>query len=247
MSTYSRFTLHPLTPSPSDAHAAATCLHASFAADSFTNATYPHTSILERIRDLESRWVANYFSPTTILVSAVHLTDAGDEMVVGYAKWEAPNPEVASEIRGELFKEPPVPERGANLERRDLLGLNDDLAEESTERMVSVHNGYLKGREVLKLALLAMIPQWRGKGVGTSLVNWGLLIAVKLGHPVWVDASPMSLSLYKKLGFVIVGRSEHELGVGTARGVMGGRYVHTGMVKEVSGKTEENHREAEDG
>ena len=43
----------------------------------------------------------------------------------------------------------------------------------------------------------------------------------------------MSLSLYERWGFVVVGRSEHELGVGTAKGVVEGRYTHTGMVREM--------------
>ena len=159
--------------------------------------------------------------------------------MVGYAKWEAPTPEMASEIRGELFEKfgggmnPSVPEEGADLEQRDPLGLNDDLAEESTERMVSVRDGYLKGRKVLKLALLATILEWRGKGVGSALLKWGLEVADKKGMPVWVDASPMSLSFYESWGFIVVGRSEHELGVGTAKGVVEGRYTHTGIVREM--------------
>ena len=136
--------------------------------------------------------MANYISPTAILVKAV--SERSGEMV-GYAKWEAPTPEMASEIRDELFMDSgrgtnrPIPEEGADLERREPLGLNDDLAEESTESMVSVRDGYLKGRDVLKLVLLATIPEWRGKGVGSALLKWGLKVADKKGFPVWVDAS----------------------------------------------------------
>ena len=56
-----------------------------------------------------------------------------------------------------------------------------------------------------------MLPEWQGRGAGTGLVRWGLRLADEGGLRAWVDASPASLGLYKKLGWVEVGRLVVEL------------------------------------
>ncbi|KAI1125895.1 hypothetical protein F5Y10DRAFT_246105 [Nemania abortiva] len=61
------------------------------------------------------------------------------------------------------------------------------------------------GRQQYTLSVLAVLPGFRRKGVGTALVNWGVREVSGNGWPVTVCASPMGRYLYEHLGFVDIG------------------------------------------
>lgn len=54
------------------------------------------------------------------------------------------------------------------------------------------------------LNLLAVHPDCQRRGIGGALLKHGLEEAKKLGMPVWLEASPEGISLYKAHGFEIV-------------------------------------------
>jgi GNAT superfamily N-acetyltransferase len=51
------------------------------------------------------------------------------------------------------------------------------------------------------LALLATHPDYRRRGAGTALTQWGMEKALAEGFDVGLEASPMGFPVYKHLGF----------------------------------------------
>ena len=70
------------------------------------------------------------------------------------------------------------------------------------------------GKEQIHLWLLATHPDFRRRGVGTMLCNWGTEKAIEKGWVLTVLASPMGNKLYQELGYKLVGqftiRADHE-------------------------------------
>lgn len=64
--------------------------------------------------------------------------------------------------------------------------------------------GKLGNRQV-HLWLLATHPDFRRRGAGTMLCNWGMEKAKEKGHPITVLASPMGKQLYMELGYRFLG------------------------------------------
>lgn len=69
-----------------------------------------------------------------------------------------------------------------------------------------VHQKYwtLKYPENFHLVLLCTHPDYRLRGAGTALVSWGLAEAAMEGVVAGVEASPMGIPLYRKLGFEMI-------------------------------------------
>jgi GNAT superfamily N-acetyltransferase len=61
------------------------------------------------------------------------------------------------------------------------------------------------GKEQAHLWLLATHPDFRRRGAGTMLCNWGKEQAMKTGCMLTVFASPMGKRLYQELGYTLVG------------------------------------------
>lgn len=61
------------------------------------------------------------------------------------------------------------------------------------------------GKEQIHLWLLVTHPNFRRRGAGTMLCNWGLVEATKKGWILTVLASPMGKILYEHLGYNLVG------------------------------------------
>lgn len=76
--------------------------------------------------------------------------------------------------------------------------------------------------------MLGTEPSARRRGAGGLQLQWGLEIADRMSLVCWLDASPMSVSLYKKYGFVEVGTVAVELDAKCG----GGHYTHTCMMRE---------------
>lgn len=57
------------------------------------------------------------------------------------------------------------------------------------------------GTKQVNLSALVVHPDFRRRGGGSMLVNWGIARAEERGWPVTLCASPMRQLLYKQLGF----------------------------------------------
>ena len=57
------------------------------------------------------------------------------------------------------------------------------------------------GKEQINLSVLVVHPDFRRRGAGTLLVNWGIEAAEDKGWPVTLCASPMGQLLYEHLKF----------------------------------------------
>lgn len=63
------------------------------------------------------------------------------------------------------------------------------------------------GEDQLNLWMLYTIPEYRRRGAGTMLCQWGLKEAIARGNrALTVMASPMGKTLYEDLGYCVVGR-----------------------------------------
>ncbi|KAI4939836.1 uncharacterized protein J4E92_001122 [Alternaria infectoria] len=54
------------------------------------------------------------------------------------------------------------------------------------------------------LVLLATHPDYRRRGAGTALTQWGVDQALAAGIDVGLEASPMGFPLYQHMGFVLL-------------------------------------------
>jgi predicted N-acetyltransferase YhbS len=48
---------------------------------------------------------------------------------------------------------------------------------------------------------LAVDPGFKGKGIASSLVQWGIDKAEEVGLPAYLESSPAAVGLYTRLGF----------------------------------------------
>lgn len=70
------------------------------------------------------------------------------------------------------------------------------------------------GTDHIRLRILATHPDYRRRGAGTKLCNWGIDLAEKNQTYISVFASPMGKKLYARLGFkelaIVVVQAEGE-------------------------------------
>lgn len=92
-----------------------------------------------------------------------------------------------------------------------LLGCDWVQDESDKEKAIGFFKPFLDGRTRWMggkahglLMYMAVIPEWRKKGVATMCVKWGIDICEKLEIPAYLEASDMGLPLYTKLGFKTV-------------------------------------------
>jgi predicted N-acetyltransferase YhbS len=55
----------------------------------------------------------------------------------------------------------------------------------------------------LVLHILAVLPEYQGRGTGSKLIREGLEVVDEKGWPVWLGATVVALPLYKKVGFEV--------------------------------------------
>jgi len=57
------------------------------------------------------------------------------------------------------------------------------------------------------LGALGVHPDYLGKGIASRLVNWGVELEETAGLPAYLESTPMAVGLYRKLGFVELGKT----------------------------------------
>ncbi|KAF4211423.1 hypothetical protein CNMCM5878_002633 [Aspergillus fumigatiaffinis] len=71
---------------------------------------------------------------------------------------------------------------------------------------------WIGGRPVAILQVLAVHPDYQGRGIGTQLLMVGVEEARRLGLPAWLEASEAGYSVYRRCGFVDAERMELDFG-----------------------------------
>ncbi|PGH15914.1 hypothetical protein AJ79_02081 [Helicocarpus griseus UAMH5409] len=64
----------------------------------------------------------------------------------------------------------------------------------------------------IQLDTLYVLPEYRGLGIASQLIDWGLHLASHLMVPIWIESSVMAHPLYLKHGFVDVEHSRVVMG-----------------------------------
>jgi GNAT superfamily N-acetyltransferase len=81
--------------------------------------------------------------------------------------------------------------------------------------------------------MMGTAPEYRKRGAGSMHLEWGTKVADQHSLVCWLEASPMSVSLYEKHGFKTVGTVTMELDERCG----GGQYTHSCMAREPKSKT----------
>ncbi|PLN86354.1 acyl-CoA N-acyltransferase [Aspergillus taichungensis] len=133
--------------------------------------------------------------PTVHVLVAVD-EDSPDKRVVGYSRWTIPDDPspvtlsadgqetIARLTRGEIYPE------GAKLE----------MVQEFLVMIKEKRAMYLRESEIT-LDFLGTLPEYQGRGVGSTLLRWGIEQAVKRQVGVFLEATMDGYSLYRKFGW----------------------------------------------
>ncbi|KAF8545249.1 hypothetical protein BDD12DRAFT_637208, partial [Trichophaea hybrida] len=174
------------------------------------------------------KFKANIFDPRYTMLVAVHRENsslstspsktAAIETIIAFALWERNGSSGAAKkrFRGRdtwsnmLNRWLTCVENWSiskNYIRRDA---NPKHLAEFQKVMDAVHKQYWETLcpENFHLDLLCTHPDWRRRGAGTMLTEWGINHARQECVDVGVESSPMGLSLYERLGFLLIDTKE---------------------------------------
>ncbi|MEN7342149.1 MAG: GNAT family N-acetyltransferase [Pseudomonadota bacterium] len=112
-------------------------------------------------------------------------------------------------IRKQVFiKEQSVPEH----EEWDDLDATSDHFLAITEKRDAVGTGRLQPDG--KITRMAVLPAWRGHGVGAALLEALIVAAVKQGKAIpWMHAQVDAIGFYSQYGFAVEGEPFDEAGI----------------------------------
>ncbi|KAF3067165.1 hypothetical protein GL218_08797 [Daldinia childiae] len=165
------------------------------------------------------------------------IADASSGAVVAFAKWDPPSTmeglregfvvydgegrEVGLEGKGE----------GGEAVQKKLLkapeGADEKLYEEFFDGLKTMGEKW-RSHEKLVLSIICTDPSHHGRGIATSLIRPVLALADKERIPTYLEALPLAVPLYQRLGFQPVDRLEYDLAKAGRRG----KAVLTIMVRE---------------
>lgn len=186
---------YTITPVTSDADFArlAHIEHVSFETDLTMSLCYPGE---QTVQDRATQH-AHFFhaDPSARFVKA---TDTRTNSIVAWARWNF----YVDRVTTDQTRWPKQWPEGANAA----------LCEYFFGAMDEKRDMYMKGKDFFLMGLLVTLPEYRGKGIGSSLLQWGLDAADEKGVECWIDASPMGVELYKRMGWVEVDHVDVDLG-----------------------------------
>ncbi|KAE9370584.1 hypothetical protein N431DRAFT_468621 [Stipitochalara longipes BDJ] len=196
----------------SDGEAIANICIRAFFDDPFQKSLFPGIPFDEQVAGVFSRWPNNYGDMSARYKIVV---DTDSSKVVSYSKWAFVNTDAGAVVKKptgfpENFKVEPAstPE-----------GLNKSFATNFTERVHEIRDRVLGDRPQLQLELLGTLPSYERQGAASLHLAWATQLADEKGLACWVQASPMSVHLYKKFGFdiqeTVVVRLDESCGGGT--------------------------------
>lgn len=81
---------------------------------------------------------------------------------------------------------------------------NEALLEEFDNNLAKYKREILNGKPYVYLKILAVLPQYHRRGVGSMHLRSGIEKADELGLPSYLEASPMGTPLYAKMGYETV-------------------------------------------
>jgi GNAT superfamily N-acetyltransferase len=215
---------------PSDIPRLASIFTAAFATDTHTQlkaAAHPAHSQEEGMADGLRYWIS------TAKKCVVLKATIGRE-IVGWAAWGwhgfeldladewkvdevSPTEKETAPRSEESMVEPPGIKRLKEITNADMEAWGDTfMPDPSTECMI--------------LVAIAIHPDWQGKGVGASLISWGLTRARERGVFAWVSSSDGGWGAFEKAGFEYAGELRLDLdefadGIKDENGRPWGEYV----------------------
>ncbi|PWY88339.1 acyl-CoA N-acyltransferase [Aspergillus heteromorphus CBS 117.55] len=183
----SRLTVSPALPS--DSTALTDTFLAAFS-DDFNRRLFPPTP------DVRSWWVEQFRRDIELAggrdpsCAVLKVVDE-DGVIAGFAKWQFPVPVSASNDG-----------HGAGVGDEEKVAWPPSSDSELCERFFGdIHAE--KGR-VMDLDMLGTRPDFNGRGVGSSLLRWGLQRADEVGVDTFLASTPQGRPLYEKYGFRVV-------------------------------------------
>ncbi|KAJ5645889.1 hypothetical protein N7490_002261 [Penicillium lividum] len=135
----------------------------------------------------------------------VKVTDNG--VVVGYGRWYIPEilgvtpnvPELSEQ--GQIYAKDPVAFAPQPMNTKAYTGFKGALEKGRKEHTTE--------RDMM-LDLLATLPSYQGRGIGSAMLRWGITQADALQARIYLEATPEGYPLYVKYGWKEVGEIEFD-------------------------------------
>jgi ElaA protein len=120
----------------------------------------------------------------------------------------------AMRIRFAVFVEEQRVPRELEVDEFDVMAVHLLAVEEGTGNPIGTARILDKGKGVAKIGRVAVLPGYRGRGVGEALMRAALDRARRSGHTVAVlDAQVPVIGFYERLGFVAEGAVFDDAGI----------------------------------
>lgn len=170
--------------------------HVSLACDKVVNACYGAVSpaVLEAM-DIQT--FTNLFGLRWVHFFKVIDTSTG--RIAGWSEWEFPHTSDEARVAKEVIIAKREEEGPFDIE-----GINYELCCELAMQSKSAQEEWCDHEIDFNLKALVVSPDYRRLGLGTTLVQVGLGAADEAGARTHVEATPMGLPVYLKLGFETV-------------------------------------------
>jgi len=131
----------------------------------------------------------------------------GPAKIVGYAGWMAPptqeniteqeRKQKENVVQRQVQQQPPVKDedtpKGLDM---DTFKYINELIEKTKKEILGEDE-----QRVWYLASLAVDPEFKGKGIASKLVQWGVDKAEEAGLPAYLESSPAAVGVYRRVGF----------------------------------------------
>jgi GNAT superfamily N-acetyltransferase len=168
-----------------------------------------NTDTLEQIPPLRLYKLTRDYKHRELKPEIIVVCALVDGRVVGCATWRLPKRLWRSESLAEIIYRKVIESKDAF---EDWLfpsqwHISERREEFETAQDVSINKFLGPGTidDTWYLKILAVHPEFQGRGIGTALLDWGLNHARERGEKVYLEATPSGEKLYLKKGFQKVG------------------------------------------